>query len=116
VTSATVTVPVAQAVSVRASSTHLTHSSHASLRLYGVVSPAMAREKVVLQSYAKRAWRATSITAVTRKQRLPDGRKTIGYVLAVPEHAKGAFRYRVTRAATKTNTAGTSAPVTVTVG
>jgi hypothetical protein len=54
-------------------------------------------------------------TATLKKQQLPNGSTTVGYVFSVKESAKGTYKFRVHKAATSTLAQGTSSTVTVKV-
>jgi hypothetical protein len=115
VTSATTTVSVTQVVTVHATAKRLAHGPSAAVKLYGTVAPAVTGQRVVVQQYKSGRWVTTARAATTKRQRLPNGTTATGYVITVPEKAKGVFRYRIYRAPTSLNAAGYSATVTVTV-
>ena len=84
-------------------------------RIYGTVLPPRRGLQVTLQRWTGQSWAPGAAHSTTRRQRLPNGRRTIGYVLAVRPANRGRFTYRVKCAATRTNLAGHSRPVTVRV-
>ncbi|MGN6609595.1 MAG: fibronectin type III domain-containing protein [Jatrophihabitans sp.] len=107
--SAVRTVSVAQTVSIAAKPASVRHGG--TLKIYGVVTPA-GGGSVSLQRLFGTTWK-TVATATLKRQKLPNGVTTVGYVVAVKLPTKGSYRYRVTRAKTATLAAGTSAVVTV---
>jgi hypothetical protein len=67
---------------------------------------------VILQHLVGRTWR-NGPAATIKRQKLPNGVTTIGYVFSIKPAAKGTYRYRVEKAGTTTLAAGFSATATV---
>ena len=99
-TSPVATVSVAQVV--------LVHRSRPTAEVYGTVRPAGAGRHVFLQRRVGGSWKDVASTVI-RRQQLPDGVRTVGYVFDV-EH-RG--RYRVRIPATPTLLEGRSRPVRI---
>jgi len=112
VTSTIATVDVAQVVTAALTKTTITHGGKVSV--YGTVLPAASGEKVTLQLKVNGKWKTIS-SVTTKKQKLPNGKKTVGYVISYPPGAKGKETLRVIRAADATNVGGTSKPLKLTV-
>jgi hypothetical protein len=69
---------------------------------------------VTVQQLVKGKW--TSLrSASIKRQRLPNGKTTIGYVVVITEARNGMYQFCVSRAASSTNAGGPSGPVTVRV-
>lgn len=111
-TSATQSVTVAQVVSIKATKTSVRHGT--TVKIYGTVQPAGSGQKVTLQRLIGTRWKSVA-SATLKKQRLPSGATTVGYVFAVKTPTKGSFKYRVSKAATATLAQGVSATVTLKV-
>jgi hypothetical protein len=80
-----------------------------SIKIYGAVTPA-GSGKISLQSDVKGKWRAAG-TATIKRQKLPNGKKAVGYVFTVKLAKKGTYTYRVVKAATSTLLAGVSGKI-----
>ncbi len=107
------TVGVAQTVSVGVTASTVVH--YAVTKFYGTVAPNEANQYVYLQILVGRSWRTTAVKAKLVRQRLPNGRTMVGYVLALKTNSKGTFSYRVYRPATAVNSAGLSKVVKIRV-
>jgi hypothetical protein len=86
----------------------------AKFSVFGTVAPAAAKLKVSLQEKVGAKFKNIA-TAMTKQQKLPNGKRTIGYVFTVKESKAGSYDFRVTVPATSTLSAGTSNTVTVKV-
>jgi hypothetical protein len=85
-------------------------------KLFGTVSPNETGQHVAIQQLVKGKWKSVagkSGTATIKKQKLPSGKKTVGYVFTLKESKPGHYTFRVTRAATTTNAAGRSTSITL---
>jgi hypothetical protein len=112
VTSATQSVAVSQVVSIKATRTTVRHGT--TVTDYGTVNPPGTGQKIYLQRLVGSKW-VTAASATLKKQRLPNGVTTVGYLFTVKTAARGTFRYRVTKLATTTLAQGISATVTLKV-
>jgi hypothetical protein len=88
---------------------------HQSTTLFGVVAPAENGQRVVVQELVRGKWKALTLSQTLKVRRLPNGTRASGYIITLAEAAKGTYSFRVVRAATTTNAAGTSRVVTLTV-
>ncbi|HWB68336.1 MAG TPA: fibronectin type III domain-containing protein, partial [Mycobacteriales bacterium] len=112
-TSRVETVTVAQKVTA-----HLTkHRAKAgsTVQIYGTVELNSEGERVRLQQRRHGRWVSTHVAATIRYQRLPDGSRTLGYILTVSEPKARHYVFRVRRPATANNAAGTSRTLHLTV-
>lgn len=82
------------------------------VRVFGTVAPATKGEVVHLQHRVGKAFKAAG-TVRLRLQKLPSGRRAVGYVFRIKAPHKGSAVYRVTSSATRSTAAGTSRAVTV---
>ena len=99
---------------VLATATPTSAQKGAKFSIFGTVTPAAAKIKVTLQQ--KVGSRFTNVaTALTKQQKLPNGKRTTGYVFTVKESKAGSYDFRVTAPATPTLSAGTSNTVKVKV-
>jgi hypothetical protein len=76
--------------------------------VYGTVGPNETGKMVVLQQKVGSRWKNTTHQAKVRMQRLPDGRRALGYVITLKERKAGKYTFRATRASTSVNAAGVS--------
>jgi hypothetical protein len=104
-TTAAVAVSVAQVVHAALSASHV--KAHKRARIYGTVSPSETGKSVALQELLKGKWK-TLTTATIKRQKLPNGKKTVGFLLSVKPVKKGTETLRVSRSATSANVAGVS--------
>lgn len=104
-TSATQTVSVSQVVSAHLNRSSVMHGK--SVKVYGTVSPSSSGKKVTLQRLIGKAWRSLS-SVVIKSQRLPNGKKAIGFVFSTKLTKKGSYSFRVYKPATPTLSAGYS--------
>jgi hypothetical protein len=111
-TSAMWTVTVKQTVAAALAHASIHHGKAG--EVYGTIAPSASGLVVSLQYEHHGTW-VTLTTAKTKRQTLPDHKKTVGYALKHTFASKGTFHLRVTRAATSTNAAGTSKSLTLTV-
>jgi fibronectin type III domain protein/Big-like domain-containing protein len=109
-TSASATVSVAKVVTAAAKATR--PKKGVKFSVYGTVAPALSKLKVSLQQKVGSKWK-TIATAKTASQKLPTGKKKVGFVFTLKEKKKGKFSFRVVAAATSTLAAGTSKTVVV---
>jgi hypothetical protein len=72
------------------------------------VSPNESGQAVVLQQLVKGKWKTLAIRATIKKQKLPNHKATVGFVLVIKEAKAGTYTFRVLRAATPHNTSGMS--------
>jgi hypothetical protein len=112
-TSAIQSVSVAPAVKAAATKTRVAQG-HV-VDLFGTVTPNAPGQVVYLERQVGTTWVLTGSHAVITVQRLPNGRRTLGFVIAAPTNKRGATTYRVLRKATRSNVAGTSEATTITV-
>ena len=80
----------------------------------GTVKPASSGLKVNLQRQSGTSWN-TIDTATIKKQKLPNGDTSVGFVFTVKPASKGTFKYRVHKVATSTLEAANSATLTLKV-
>jgi hypothetical protein len=111
-TSKTQTVDVTQTVTLVAKPTHL--KSGKRVDLFGVVAGATKGETVTVEQQSGSSWKTVGKTKVA-KLKLPNGKRGVGYVLTDKLNKKGKDTFRAVTASTKTNPAGTSKPLKVTV-
>jgi hypothetical protein len=111
-TSGTWQVTVAQAVAATLAHTSIQHGKTG--EVYGTVAPSASGLAVSLQYEHHGNW-VTLTTAKTKKQKLPNNKKVVGYALKHTFASKGTVHLRVTRAATATNAAGVSKTLTLKV-
>ena len=115
-TSSSISVLVSRTATAKLSAKSVKHGTRASVKLSGTVAPSATGLKVTLQQYVKGKWKTLKITAKTKKQKLPGGKKAVvGFVLTVAARTKGTFVYRVIGAAGKTYASATSPTVTLKV-
>jgi hypothetical protein len=110
-TSATVVTSVVQVVSIARNHSSIKHGGKVSI--YGAVSPAGSGQTVYLQQLVKTTWRTTATHVKIKRQRMPNGRTSTGYVLTIKLSTKGSVRFRVYKPATSTLAKGYSASATV---
>jgi hypothetical protein len=110
-TSGTDTVNLSQVVGITAPA-KVTHGK--AFTIWGTVSPGTSGQKVELQRKVGTSYRNV-VGATLKRQKLPNGATKLGYVFKLTLKTKGSYSYRVTRAATSTLSAGTSAGKTVRV-
>ena len=110
--SAVVTLRVGQAVSL-----HLTRhvvAAGRSVLAWGPVHPSQAGRRVLVEQLAHSRWRVIG-TPTVKYQRLPDGRRSAGYVLRVRPSRRGVLRLRTLAPATSTNVATASSSLRLAV-
>ena len=108
-TSGTETVTVDQTASINLTPGSVAHGK--TFAVWGGVTPSVAGRTVTLQRKVGTAFK-TVTSAMTKKQRLPNGKTGIGYVFHTSQKTKGSYVYRVIVAATKTMGGATSKSVT----
>jgi hypothetical protein len=91
---------------VAATKTTVAHGS--TVKLYGTVTPTILNSYVYLQQKAGTAWKTLAVKGKVVKQRMPNGKTLVGYILTIKTSSKGKFAYRAYRPATSTNVAGAS--------
>jgi len=111
-TSGIATVDVAQVV--KAALTKTTTTQGGKVSVYGAVLPAATGETVTLQLKVNGKWKTIS-SVKTKKQKLPNGAKTVGYIIGYSPITKGTQTLRVIRAADATNRGGASKKLTLKV-
>jgi hypothetical protein len=112
-TSAVRTVWVAAAVKVALTRAHAGRGQI--VDLFGTVTPKAAGQVVYLERKVGSRWELVGRHAVIARQRMPNGKRTLGFVMAVPTTKPGTTTYRVLRKATGGNVAGTSKPMTISI-
>lgn len=112
VTSSISTVTVDRVVTAALTKKKVKH--HKSVEVYGAIAPASSGVTLSLQREVKGKWK-TVAAAKTRKQRLPNGKTEIGYVVKYRPKSKGKQALRVACPATTANGAGTSTTLTLKV-
>jgi hypothetical protein len=85
-----------------------------SFELFGTLAPGKAGESVTLDRKRGGSWIKVG-TARLAKQKLPNGKRTLGYVFLARSSKKGALTFHVVAGPTVANAAGTSNQVTVTI-
>jgi hypothetical protein len=108
-TSAVSTVEVGQLVHASLSAKHVKRGKRVSV--FGTVRPQARGKAVTLQRRVAGHWRKVGHRAKIRRQRLPDGKKTVGFALTYRPKTPGRQLLRVSRAKTSTNVAGVSKPL-----
>lgn len=83
--------------------------------VYGTVSPNESGRSVTLERLVHGKWTSLKATAKIKLQKLPNHRKLLGYVLSYRPTTSGEEALRVSRSATRTNAAGVSKRLTLTV-
>ncbi len=111
-TSPTQTVSVAQVVSAHSTKSRV--ARHVAFKIWGTVKPASSRQAVQLQRLFGRTWRKIA-SAKIKRQKLPNGSRTVGFVFTVKQRTKGTYKYRVYKPATSTLVKGYSRTLTVKV-
>jgi hypothetical protein len=109
-TSSIKTVTTSQVVSLSSTDKKIKHGK--SVQLYGTVRPAGNGDTVDLQLFKSGKWKTQDHTKI-KKQKLPNGKKVVGYVFAAKLASKGSYKFRVLKPATNTLEAGHTASVTV---
>jgi predicted thioesterase len=104
-------VTVNQVITAAATAKSIKHGKV--VKIYGTVSPNERNQTVVLQQYVSGKWKSLKVTAKIVKQKLPNGKTTVGYVLKFKPPKKGKYVLRASRAATKANGAGVSGKLTI---
>jgi hypothetical protein len=108
--SSTAKIQVAQSVTIALSAHSVTHGKK--VKVYGLVAPGAKGQKVTVQRKVGSTWKKIG-TATLKVQKLPNGKKTLGYVLTYKPSAKGKQILRATKAKTVSVSAGTSKTVTL---
>lgn len=111
-TSPTQTVLVKQVVSAHSTKSTVAHG--VAFKIYGTVKPASGGQTVTLQRKVGTSWNSIA-SATIKKQPLPNGTTTVGFVFTAKQGTAGTYNYRVRKAATATLLAGVSATLTVKV-
>lgn len=88
-----------------------TAKPNTAFKVYGTAKPAGNGQKVALQLKSGTSWKTVSTTTI-RSQKQPNGKTAVSYVFSVKEKKKGSYTFRVTKAATASNGAGTSGTIT----
>jgi hypothetical protein len=109
--SATNVVTVARTATVKASVKSIKKGKSA--KIYGVVAP-VAGGKATIEKKSGKKW-VTVGHATIKKEKLPNGKKAIGYVVSYKGTAKGKFTFRVSVASVSGYAAVVTTTVTVTV-
>jgi hypothetical protein len=111
-TSASQTVSVAPVISAHSTKSSVQHGT--TFKIYGTVKPSSSGQKINLQRLSGTTWKTIG-TVTIKKQKLPNGTTTVGFVFTVKPSTKGTFKYRVHKAATSTLVAANSSTLTVKV-
>jgi hypothetical protein len=106
-------VTVTQVVSVTATATKIAHGK--TVKFYGTVSPSKVGQFVNLQQKSGTKWKTLTIKAKIVRQKMPNGKTVVGYVLSLTPHTPGTFTYRIAGPRTSTNAQGFSAALTLKV-
>lgn len=106
--SATQTVTVRQVVLIHTTKTTVVHGI--AFKIYGTVKPSGSGQKVYLQRLYGTTWKTIGYVYL-KKQKLPNGVTTVGYIFSTKATTKGTFKFRVMKPATSTLAKGTSATV-----
>jgi hypothetical protein len=104
--SGVVTVSVAPGVTARLTKSKA--ARHHSVTLYGAVKPNQSGVVVWLQRRSGSTWKTLAVHAEEKKQRLPNGKRSLGFVLKVPTTKKGTASYRALVKAASSRIAGSS--------
>jgi hypothetical protein len=83
------------------------------VRVYGTVKPKAAGKRVALQRRSHGRWVSVHSGATIQRQVLPNGIRTLSYVITIPTYNRGRSLYRVHRAATSTNASGNSRAISL---
>jgi hypothetical protein len=113
ITSPVALTSVVQGVSARANHGSIRHGT--SVSIYGTVVPSGSGQRVYLQQLVKTTWRTLGTSATIKRQRLPNGTTTTGFVLTIKLNTRATDRFRVYKPATSTLRAGYSGSVSVKV-
>jgi hypothetical protein len=103
------TVTVSQLVQASLTAKHVKTGKRVSV--YGTVRPQARGQAVTLQRKVAGHWKKVGHHAKIQRQRLPDGKKVVGFVLAYRPHTTGRQVLRVSRVKTSANAAGVSKPL-----
>ncbi|WP_375476035.1 hypothetical protein [uncultured Jatrophihabitans sp.] len=113
-TSNTMTVTVAPVFTLAKANHNRIRAKHA-VRFYGTLNPARKGQTVYLQRYSHGHWHRTTSHGVIKKQRLPNGTRTYGFIISRKLAKHGKYRFRLSVKATQTLTAAHSRTIRVTV-
>lgn len=103
-------VTVVQTVALKAAPARVRHGVAA--KLWGTVSPSRAGQIVYIKQKVGRTWRTIAKVRIVR-QKLPNGRVGVGFVLKVTPRSAGRYYYQAVGAATAANASGASSIVTL---
>jgi 5-hydroxyisourate hydrolase-like protein (transthyretin family) len=109
-TSPTQTVSVTQVVSAHSTKSTIKH--RIAFKIWGTVNPPSSGQKVTLQDLVGKLWKNIA-TVTIKKQKLPNGATTVGFVFTLNIAKASIVKYRVYRPATSTLLAGYSGTLTV---
>jgi hypothetical protein len=112
VNSGTQTVSVAQVVSIHSTRTTVVHGT--AYKIYGTVSPPSSGQRVYLQRLLGTSWR-NQVSVILKRQKLPNGVTTVGYVFTLRPSARGTYKYRAYKPATSTLVSGYSGALSIRV-
>jgi hypothetical protein len=112
VNSGTQTVSVAQVVSIHSTRTTVVHGT--AYKIYGTVSPPSSGQRVYLQRLLGTSW-SNQGSVILKRQKLPNGVTTVGYVFTLRPSARGTYKYRTYKPATSTLVSGYSGGVSIRV-
>jgi hypothetical protein len=99
---------VAQVVHAALSAKTVKHGK--AVELYGTVSP-NEKGQVVVSYYRPGNNKTSRLKATIKRQRLPNGKKEVGFLMSLTCKKKGTQTLHVSRAATSKNAAGVSKPL-----
>lgn len=112
-TGAELTVFVAPVVTAKITKSSVRRGGRA--LLYGALAPARAGSTVWLQREVAGTWKTLAVHAVVKHQKLPNGKRALGYVLRIPTGSRGASTYRAIVKASSRLASGASSARRVTV-
>lgn len=101
---------------------HLTHSNASPgerVKIYGIVRPKLDALRIDLIEYQTtpcRSWQFTGQRVTAKRQRLPNGNTTFGYVMTISRSTLGTYRFEVATGSHRGFTYGMSDRVTLTIG
>jgi 5-hydroxyisourate hydrolase-like protein (transthyretin family) len=111
-TSGAATVNVAQLVTAKLGVSKVKRGKP--VKIFGTVSPTAKGQRVTVAVKSGHRWKAVG-TPKLIVQKLPNGKKALGFVFSYKPPKKGTQTLRVTKSATPTNAAGTSSSLTLKV-
>lgn len=104
--------PAASVVSARSTAAKVKRG--AKVAIYGTVTPSTSGQRVVLQRWTGKTWRAVKSVTV-RRQILPNRSRKIGYVASIRLNRTGTQRFRVVSPASTASSVGYSRTIRIRV-